>query len=146
MDIKIELDNINLSIKILGLNVKYGNEDDLESQLRNLDQLEKDKKILEKKYQMSEYKKNDLTNKTNQSLNELSLKKDLNVFDTGGEPGDNLKEKIENHKTYLLIYDEKYNLIKKSLKIVKRTSSYELPYFMKDLKYPNEEYVLHNRM
>ena len=138
MDIKEQLNEINVQIKLLGLNVKYDKveEDQLESHLSQLNELEKKKKILEKKYEIFTHEKE----KPNY-LEELSLKQSLN-HGLGGIPEGDLREKIENHLSYLTIYNEKYDIIKKSLKINKKHSLEQMPYYMRELKYENINYTL----
>jgi|TARA_B110000967_G_C18894993_1_gene569961 hypothetical protein len=138
MDIKEQLNQIHIEIKLLGLNVKYNKveEDQLESHLSQLNELEKKKKMLEKKYELFVDKKE----KPN-SLEELSLKQSLN-HGLGGIPDGDLREKIENHISYLTIYNEKYDIIKKSLKINKIHSLDQMPYYMRELKYENINYTL----
>lgn len=138
MDIKEQLNQIYLEIKLLGLNVKYNkvDEDQLESHLSQLSELEKKKKILEKKYELLTHEKE----KSN-PLEELSLKQSLN-HGLGGISDGDLREKIENHLSYLTIYNEKYDIIKKSLKINKKHSLEQMPYYMRELKYENINYTL----
>ena len=92
--------------------------------------------MLEKKYELFVDKKE----KPN-SLEELSLKQSLN-HGLGGIPDGDLREKIENHISYLTIYNEKYDIIKKSLKINKIHSLDQMPYYMRELKYENINYTL----
>lgn len=138
MDIKEQLNQIHIEIKLLGLNVKYNKveEDQLESHLSQLNELEKKKKILEKKYELLTHEKE----KPN-PLEELSLKQSLN-HGLGGIPDGDLREKIENHLSYLTIYNEKYDIIRKSLKINKNHSLDQMPYYMRELKYENINYTL----
>lgn len=138
MDIKEQLNQIHTEIKLLGLNVKYNKveEEQLESHLSQLNELEKKKKILEKKYELLTHEKE----KPN-PLEELSLKQSLN-HGLGNIPDGDLTEKIENHISYLTIYNEKYDIIKKSLKINKNRSLDQMPYYMRELKYENINYTL----